>query len=280
METRIDIIGAGLAGSEAALQLAARGIAVRLFEMRPDQPTAVHRTEKCAELVCSNSLKGTKPESAAGMLKSEMRAVGSELLAIALRHRVAAGGALAVDRQAFADEVTACIEAHPRIELVRSEVTDFDTGADAVIVASGPLTSEGLASALSGITGEEHLAFFDAAAPIVMADSLDRGALFRQSRYEEEAPGDYLNAPFTKEGYQAFIEALVGAERVVKRDFETRDLFQACQPIEETARKGIDAPRYGALKPVGLIDPRTGRRPWAVLQLRAEDARASSYNLV
>ena len=280
METRVDIIGAGLAGSEAALQLARRGVKVRLLEMRPHKQTAVHRTGKCAELVCSNSLKSMKAESAAGMLKSELCALGSALYGVALRHRVEAGGALAVDREAFADEVTSMVESHPGIELVREEAVGLDTDAAAMIVASGPLTSDRLASSLSETTGMSHLAFYDAAAPIVMADSLDLDVLFRQSRYEEEGPGDYLNAPFTKEEYGAFIEALTGAERVVEKSFEARELFQACQPIEEIARKGVDAPRYGALKPVGLIDPKTGRRPWAAVQLRAEDAYGSSYNLV
>lgn len=276
------ILGAGLAGSDAALALAERGIRVRLIEMRPQVPTPVHCTGLCAELVCSNSLKSQNPESAAGMLKEELRALGSHVLAAAERHAVAAGGALAVDREAFAQEVTGKIEGSPLIELVRAEATDLAsaaTGADALIVATGPLTSDALAASLAELTGGDYLAFYDAAAPIVMADSLDMERLFRQSRYEEGA-GDYLNAPFSKDEYEAFIDALLAAERVVKREFETKDLFQACQPIEEIARAGRDAPRFGALKPVGLTDPATGRRPWAALQLRAEDAHGESYNLV
>lgn len=279
MEKHVDIVGAGLAGSEAALQLADRGIHVRLFEMRPDRQTAVHATGRCAELVCSNSLKSEKPDSAAGMLKAELHALGSRLFDIAQTHRVAAGGALAVDRDAFSRAVTEGIEAHPFIELVRAEVTEIPFEADATVLASGPLTSDALAASLGRLTGRRHLSFYDAAAPIVMADSLDHGRLFRQSRYEE-GEGDYLNAPFSREEYEAFAHELVNAKRVVAKDFETRELFQACQPIEEIARKGIDAPRFGTLKPVGLTDPATGRRPWAALQLRAEDAHGESYNLV
>lgn len=285
MSQSVTILGAGLAGSEAALQLADRGVRVRLVEMRPAVPTPVHVTGCCAELVCSNSLKSEKPDSAAGMLKRELAELGSRLYAQAKAHAVPAGGALAVDRAAFAAAVTALVEAHPLIQLVHEEAVDLAQaaeGADALVVASGPLTSDALAASLARFAGEESLAFYDAAAPIVMADSLDYGKLFRQSRYEEAGAdvGDYLNAPFSREEYDAFIDELVSAERVIRRDFETRDLFQACQPIEEIARKGHDAPRFGTLKPVGLTDPRTGRRPWAALQLRAEDAHGSSYNLV
>lgn len=285
MSQSVTIVGAGLAGSEAALQLADRGVAVRLVEMRPSVETPVHVTSCCAELVCSNSLKSEKPDSAAGMLKRELAELGSRLYAQAKLHAVPAGGALAVDRMAFASAVTRLVEEHPLIELVHEEAVDLSQaaeGADALVIATGPLTSDALAASLSQLTGEDHMAFYDAAAPIVMADSLDCGRLFRQSRYEEAGTdvGDYLNAPFSREEYDAFIDELVGAERVIRRDFETRDLFQACQPIEEIARKGHDAPRFGTLKPVGLTDPRTDRRPWAALQLRAEDAYGSSYNLV
>ena len=285
MSEFVTIVGAGLAGSEAALQLADRGIRVRLVEMRPATPTPVHRTAGCAELVCSNSLKSTKPDSAAGMLKRELDELGSRLFAIARRCAVPAGGALAVDRTAFSSEVTRAVEGHPLIRLERREAASIARearGSLALILASGPLTSDSLAADLASATGEDHLAFFDAAAPIVMADSLDRGKLFRQSRYEDAGAGggDYLNAPFTREEYDAFVDELVAADRVIMREFESRDLFQACQPIEEIARKGHDAPRFGTLKPVGLTDPRTGRRPWAALQLRAEDALGQSYNLV
>ena len=284
MEKTVSIIGAGLAGSEAALQLAQRGFNVVLHEMRPDVQTDVHKTDSCAELVCSNSLKSTKPESAAGMLKAELTALGSQLIAVAGRNRVDAGGALAVDRDEFSADVTSLVKENPYIEYRVACVSDpLDTSlgdADATILATGPLTSDALAQWLVDKTGSDNLAFFDAAAPVVMADSLDMDVLFRQSRYEQDAPGDYLNAPFDKESYDAFIAELIAADRVIKRDFETKDLFQACQPIEEIARKGADAPRFGTCKPVGLTDPATGRRPWAAVQLRAENAQGTAYNLV
>ncbi len=296
---RVDVVGGGLAGSEAALQLAARGARVRVVEMRPDVTTPVHTGGGLAELVCSNSLKSTKPDSAAGMLKRELTDLGSYLLEAARACAVPAGGALAVDREAFSQWVDERVAAEPNIDVVRGEVTGLaadgslmvraanvseahalSPAPNAVILASGPLTSDSLAAFLQDATGTEGLAFYDAAAPIVMADSLDMDVLFRQSRYEDEGAGDYLNAPFDKEEYERFIEELLGARRVIAKDFETRELFQACQPIEEIARKGHDAPRFGPLKPVGLRDPRTGHRPWAALQLRAEDAHGASYNLV
>ena len=289
MEKPVVIIGGGLAGSEAALQLAARGIHVVLYEMRPVKPTAVHKTGDFAELVCSNSLKSTKAETAAGMQKRELEMLGSKLYAEALRAKVPAGGALAVDRGLFASSITKLIEEDPLISVVRGEVASLDAIADgvaALVLATGPLTSDSLAESLSQFVAGERMAFYDAAAPIVMADSLDRDVLFCQSRYEDAADadgnplGDYLNAPFTKEEYEAFVDELLEAELVIKRDFESKDLFQACQPIEEIARAGRDAPRFGPLKPVGLTDPRTGKRPWAVLQLRAEDASGSCYNMV
>lgn len=299
MEKLVDIIGGGLAGSEAALQLAAQGVKVRLIEMRPILQTAVHESDRFAELVCSNSFKSMKTDSAAGMLKAELDLLGSRVFALARQCSVPAGGALAVDRNHFSARVTVAVEENPLIEIVRAQACGIDLKGrvcvsisalaqpqplegipDAIIVASGPLTSDALAASLQDLTGHDHLAFYDAAAPIVMADSLDYDLLFTQSRYEDEGAGDYLNAPFSKEEYDAFIEALLGAERVIAKEFETRDLFQACQPIEEIARKGHDAPRFGTLKPVGLTDPRTGKRPWAALQLRAENADKTSYNLV
>ncbi len=307
----ITIIGGGLAGSEAALTLADLGFAVRLVEMRPHRGTPVHHTGYLSELVCSNSLKSTKPDSAAGLIKAELDALGSHVYAAALRHEVAAGGALAVDRAEFSADVTALVEGHPRIDLQRYEavsVADEASNCDALVLVTGPLTSDALSASLAELTGSDALAFYDAAAPVVMADSLDYEKLFRQSRYEkydaaapvvmadsldyeklfrqsryekaDENPGDYLNAPFDRETYDDFIEALLGAERVIAKSFESKDLFQACQPIEEIARAGHDAPRFGTLKPVGLTDPRTGRRPWAALQLRAEDVHGSCYNLV
>ena len=242
----VDIIGAGLAGTEAALQLAQRGIAVRLFEMRPLVQTDVHRSGNAAELVCSNSLKSTKPDSAAGMLKHELSCLGSYLISFANETRVAAGGALAVDRDLFSQLATDALEAHPLITRVNAEVVGLGAEgevlvangdgsdaalyapADAVIVASGPLTSDRLAAYMQKLTGQGHLAFYDAAAPVVMADSLDRSKVFSQSRYEDGG-GDYLNAPFGKEEYERFMEELVAADRVIKREFETADLFQACQ---------------------------------------------------
>ena len=287
MEKPVSIIGGGLAGSEAALQIADRGIRVIVHEMRPSVDTGVHKTADLAELVCSNSLKSTKPDSAAGMLKAELGELGSRLYQVALSTSVPAGGALAVDRVAFSAEVTHLVEDHPLIEVERGEVTsvvELAAGSSAVVLATGPLTSDALAEDLSELVGGDYLAFFDAAAPIVMGDSLDYGILFRQSRYEQsgdgEQVGDYLNAPFDKAEYEHFIDELLEADRVVARDFESKDLFQACQPIEEIARAGRDAPRFGPLKPVGLVDPRTGRRPWAALQLRAEDSLGTSYNLV
>lgn len=280
--THIAIVGAGLAGSEAALQLAGRGVEVTLFEMRPVRKTPVHKTSFAAELVCSNSLKGMKRDSAAGMLKAELAFLGSRLLETARRHSVAAGGALAVDRDQFAADVTRALEEEPLVHLVREEVAGLAPLAerfDGIVLATGPLTSDALAEELQRLTGTEALAFFDAAAPIVMADSLDMGKLVRQSRYEEGA-GDYLNAFFSRDQYEHFIDELLAAQRVVAKDFESKDLFQACQPIEEVARAGRDAPRFGTCKPVGLVDPETGRRPWAAVQLRAENAEGTCYNLV
>ena len=284
MDKIVNIIGAGLAGSEAALQLARRGVRVRLFEMRPETSTDVHHGGNCAELVCSNSLKSMKPESAAGMLKAELATLGSQLIESAGRCKVDAGGALAVDREKFSDDVTAMVRSNSNIEYRIACIADpLDASlgaADATILATGPLTTGALAQWIVDTTGSQNMAFFDAAAPVVMTDSLDMDILFRQSRYEQDAVGDYLNAPFDKETYEAFIAELLAADRVVKRDFETKDLFQACQPIEEIARKGVDAPRFGTCKPVGLVDPATGRRPWAAVQLRAENALGTAYNLV
>lgn len=274
----VEIIGGGLAGCEAAWQLASRGVDVVLHEMRPVVASPAHHTGDLAELVCSNSFKSLDPEAAAGLLKAELRMMGSFLIDVARECRVPAGGALAVDRELFGRTVTERIEANPHITVVRGECTAIPEGP--VIIASGPLTSEGLEPAISALVGEGRLAFFDAAAPIVDASSLDRDILFAQSRYDKGETADYLNAPMDKDEYEAFIAALTSADRVHAKEFETADLFQACQPAEEVARKGSDALRFGALKPVGLTDPRTGRRPWAVVQLRAENAAGTAYNLV
>ncbi len=274
----VTVIGAGLAGCEAALQLAARGVPVRLIEMRPERSTPVHKTGDVAELVCSNSFKSVDPETAAGSLKYELSVLGSKLLACAFDTRVAAGGALAVDRNEFSAAVQRLIDATPNIEFVREECTSIPEGP--AIIATGPLTADALASQLAVELGSQGLAFYDAAAPIVEADSIDRSVVFAQSRYDKGGTADYLNAPFTKEEYEAFVDELVAARRVIEKDFERRELFAACQPVEEVARTGRDALSHGALKPVGLTDPRTGRRPWAAVQLRAENAAATAYNLV
>lgn len=273
----VHVIGAGLAGCEAALQLAARGVPVRLHEMRPDTATPVHRSDAPAELVCSNSLKSRDAGTAAGCLKYELGALGSQLLAAAWDTQVAAGGALAVDRGLFSAVVADALEAAGVI-IERGEVTDLPQGP--VIVATGPLTSDALAQRLADAVGASSLAFYDAAAPIVEADSIDRSVVFAQSRYGKGGAEDYLNAPFTRDEYEAFVSELVAAERVIDKDFERRELFAACQPVEEVARTGVDALSHGALKPVGLTDPRTGKRPWAVVQLRAENAACTAYNLV
>ena len=278
MDQTVSVVGAGLAGSECALQLAMRGVRVRLFEQRPAHPSPAHHTDRFAELVCSNSLKSTKEDSAAGLLKHELDRMGSALLPIARTCSVPAGGALAVDRDAFSTAVTERVTADPLIEVVREEVTSVPEGP--CVIAAGPLCSDALFEAVSAAVGGERMSFFDAAAPIVDAESIDRAVVFEQSRYGESGTGDYLNCPMTREEYEAFMDALLSAERVIARDFEQADLFCACQPVEEVARTGRDSLRFGALKPVGLTDPRTGRRPWAAVQLRAETSARSAYNLV
>lgn len=274
----VTVIGGGLAGSECALSLAERGIPVRLMEQRPGGNAPAHHGDQLAELVCSNSLKSTREDSAAGVLKRELAMMGSRLLPLAYACAVPAGGALAVDRVRFSRAVTDAVEKSPLIELVREEATGIPRGH--VVIAAGPLCSPALAEALSKVLGDGRLAFFDAAAPIVDAHSIDHAVVFSQSRYEGEESGDYLNCPFGREAYEAFWTELVGAKRVVAREFEAKDLFQACQPVEEVARKGRDTLRFGALKPVGIVDPTTGHRPWAVVQLRAENAEGGAYNLV
>ena len=275
---QVSVVGAGLSGSECALQLARRGVRVRLFEQRPVHTSPAHHGANLAELVCSNSLKSTKPDTAAGLLKSELDAMGSVLLDCARRTAVPAGGALAVDREAFSAEVTRLVEEEPLIELVRERVCSIPEGP--CVICAGPLCDDELFEDISRAVGGTRMSFFDAAAPIVDADSLDRSVIFEQSRYDESSVGDYLNCPMNKEEYDAFMEALLAADRVISRDFEQSDLFCACQPVEEVARTGHDSLRFGALKPVGLTDPRTGRRPWAAVQLRAESSTKTAYNLV
>ncbi len=277
-EMFVTVVGGGLAGSECACQLADRGVRVRLIEMRPDTMSPAHHTGHLAELVCSNSFKATRIDSAAGLLKDELERMGSILLSCARQASVPAGGALAVDRVRFSALVEQEVASRPNIEVVHEEATSIPDGQ--AVIAAGPLCSAALSAAVHELVGGDALSFFDAAAPIVDASTLDMDVLFRQSRYDEAGQGDYLNAPMNKEEYEAFIDALVTAERVVLKDFETTDLFQACQPAEEVARKGRDAIRFGAMKPVGLVDPRTGHRPWAAVQLRAENADSTAYNLV
>lgn len=271
-----------MAGTEAAWQAAERGVEVTLYEMRPLKQTPAHQTGKLAELVCSNSLGSMQPERAGGMLKAELRQLGSLILRVAEETSVPAGGALAVDRDAFAATVTAAIQEHPRIQLARQEVTTLPPGP--VVVATGPLTSPALAADLMRITGQEYLYFYDALSPIVTAESVDMTVAFRQSRYErgEQAEGDYINCPMDREAYEAFVAALRSAERIELRDFEAEDdqFFEGCLPIEVLAARGPDALAFGPLRPVGLRDPRTGRRPHAVVQLRQDNAAATLYNLV
>jgi len=274
----VTVVGAGLAGSEAAWQLAQHGVPVSLVEMRPAVMTPAHHGADFAELVCSNSFKSEDPTSAAGLLKLELEALGSLVLSAALATRVPAGAALAVDRARFATLVTELLAAHPLVEVRRGEASTIPDGP--VVIATGPLTSPALTRALVELVGQDTLSFFDAAAPIVDSLTLDREVVFAASRYGKGGGSDYLNAPMTHEEYDRFYDALVGASRIEAKDFEQRDLFSACQPIEEVARTGRDALRYGALKPVGLIDPRSGGRSWAVAQLRAENAEGTAYNLV
>lgn len=274
----VTVIGAGLAGSEAAWQLASRGIPVTLVEMRPAVMTPAHHTDGFAELVCSNSFKSDDPNTAAGLLKRELEDLGSFVLRVARKTAVPAGAALAVDRTAFSREITRSLAEHPLVTIVPNEATRIPAGD--VIVAAGPLMSAGLEPALSELIGEQRLSFYDAAAPIVDAESVDRSVVFAASRWDKGEGADYLNCPLTREEYEAFITALVDARRVHAKDFERKELFQACQPVEEVARSGPDAIRYGAMKPVGLTDPRTGQRPWAVVQLRPENRAGTAYNLV
>lgn len=274
----VTVIGGGLAGCECACQLADRGIRVKLYEMRPLTTSPAHHTDRLAELVCSNSLKSLRIDSAAGLLKEELVRMGSVLLGCARRASVPAGGALAVDRERFSVFVEDEIARRSAIDVIREEVQELPSGP--CVIAAGPLCSPALSQSVLDRVGGSALSFFDAAAPIVDASTIDRSIVFSQSRYEDPGSGDYLNAPFTKDEYEAFITELVGAERVVLKDFERKDLFQACQPAEEVARTGLDAIRFGAMKPVGLIDPRTGKRPWAAVQLRSENAHRTAYNLV
>jgi len=274
----VTIIGGGLAGSEAAWQLAQRGLSVRLYEMRPKKVTPAHKTGLFAELVCSNSLRSKEITNAVGLLKEEMKILGSLIMEAAVASEVPAGKALAVDRERFAAYVTERLEGCPNIEIFREEVTRIPEEG-IVIVASGPLTSEALAEDLKRYTGEDYFHFYDAIAPIVYADSINWEKVFKADRYGGE-DGAYVNCPMTEEEYYRFVEALLSAEKVPFKEFEKPRYFEGCLPIEVMAERGKDTLRYGPLKPVGLIDPRTGKEPFAVVQLRPENREGTLYNLV
>lgn len=273
----LTIAGAGLAGSEAAWQAVGRGVPVRLYEMRPAKTTPAHHTGHFAELVCSNSLRAAAVENAVGLLKEEMRMMDSLIMRCADNNAVPAGGALAVDREGFARSITRALKDHPLVEVVREEFTGNDSGV--TIIATGPLTSGALAGELQTLTGRENLYFHDAVAPIVALDSVDLDKAFWSSRYDR-GTDDYLNCPMNREEYESFRNALATAERAPRKDFDRENNFEGCMPIEILARRGMDTMRFGPLKPVGLVDPRTGRRPYAVVQLRIDNAAGTLLNIV
>ena len=273
----VKVIGAGLAGSEAAWQLAQRGIDVELYEMKPEKKSPAHHTDDFAELVCSNSFRGDRLENAVGLLKEELRRCGSLIMQCAEATRVEAGGCLAVDRGGFAKLVTEKIRNHPRIKVIEGEVTRVPEGP--VIVATGPLTSDAMSDAIGAYFGADYLHFFDAAAPLVTAESVDMNLAWWQSRYDRGTP-DYVNCAMNKEQYEAFMQELVNAEEAEVHGFEDKNVFEGCMPVEVMARRGFDTLRFGPLKPVGLIDPNTGKEPYAVVQLRQDNAEGSIYNLV
>jgi methylenetetrahydrofolate--tRNA-(uracil-5-)-methyltransferase len=285
----VHVIGGGLAGCEAAWQAAQLGVPVTIHEMRPVRGTAVHKTDGLAELVCSNSFRGDKLDNAVGLLKEEMRRLNSVIMQAADAARVPAGAALAVDRVVFSNAVTSLVGAHPLITIVREEIAALpsaDTGWSPVIVATGPLTSDALSADIKRFVGEDHLHFYDAISPIVLAESIDMSKVFRASRWDRSLgpeagdQGDYLNCPFTKEEYDAFYDALVTAESATVHDFDRAKFFEGCLPIEVMAHRGRDTLRFGPMKPVGLIDPRTGRPPYAVVQLRQDTLAGDHYSLV
>ena len=294
----ITIIGGGLAGSEAAYQIAKRGIKVKLYEMKPDKFTEAHSNKNLAEIVCSNSFKSNLHTNACGLLKEELRKLDSLLIRIADETQIPAGQALAVDRELFSQKVTEELEKNPLIEIIHQEVTEIEKIAEKgiVIIATGPLTSEGLSKEISKITGEDKLHFYDAAAPIVTKESIDFNIAFFGNRYEQEKGKDetiddwkerlhkqeasYINLPMNKDEYEKFVEKLINAEVITLHEFEKREIFEGCMPVEVMAKRGKDTLRYGPLKPVGFDDPRTGKRPYAVIQLRQDNELGTIYNIV
>ena len=275
--TTVKVIGAGLAGSEAAWQLAQRGIAVELIEMKPHKKSPAHHSDRFAELVCSNSFRGDRLENAVGLLKEELRRCGSLIMSCAEATRVEAGGCLAVDREGFAQAVTEKLRNHPNVTVISREITEVPEGP--VIIATGPLTSDAMSEAIGRYFGEDYLHFFDAAAPLVTAESVDMELAWWQSRYDRGTP-DYVNCAMDKQQYEAFVEELIHAEEAEVHGFEDKNVFEGCMPVEVMARRGVDTLRYGPLKPVGLVDPNTGKEPYAVVQLRQDNAAKSVYNLV
>ncbi|NLY79713.1 MAG: FADH(2)-oxidizing methylenetetrahydrofolate--tRNA-(uracil(54)-C(5))-methyltransferase TrmFO [Lysinibacillus sp.] len=276
-ETFVNVIGAGLAGSEAAWQIASRGVKVKLYEMRPIKQTPAHHTEKFAELVCSNSLRANALTNAVGVIKEEMRLLNSIIMKAADNASVPAGGALAVDRHEFSGFVTEHVKNHPLVEVIHEEVTEIPEGI--TVIATGPLTTEGLAKKIQALTGEEYLYFYDAAAPIIEKDSINMDKVYLKSRYDK-GEAAYLNCPMTKEEFERFYEALINAEVVEFKDFEKEIYFEGCMPIEVMAKRGPKTLLFGPMKPVGLEDPKTGKRPYAVVQLRQDDAAGTLYNIV
>ncbi len=277
---KVIVVGAGMAGSEAAWQIANRGIAVELHEMRPHKSTPAHKTAKFAELVCSNSLRGAGLENAVGLLKEEMRRLGSIIMESADINRVPAGGALAVDREGFSQYITDKVSAHPNITVVNDEINEIPLSDETItVIASGPLTSDNLAKAIGDLTGQDYFYFYDAAAPLISKESIDMTKAYRASRYGK-GTADYINCPMDKEEYEHFWQELVNAELAPIKEFEKAKFFEGCMPVEEMARRGIDTLLYGPLKPVGLEHPQTGVRPHAVVQLRQDNAADSLYNIV
>jgi methylenetetrahydrofolate--tRNA-(uracil-5-)-methyltransferase len=284
----IHVIGGGLAGCEAAWQAASLGVRVVMHEMRPGRATAVHKTDQLAELVCSNSLRGDKLDNAVGLLKEEMRRLGSLVMRAADAHRVPAGAALAVDRELFSGAITAAIQSHPQISVAREEVASIpdDPGMYPLIIATGPLTSEALSADIARIVGADHLYFYDAISPIVLAETVDMSKVFRASRWGRslrstpQQDGDYLNCPLTKDEYDRFYEAVVSAESATVHDFDKEKFFEGCLPLEVMAHRGRDTLRFGPMKPVGLVDPRTGRAPYAAVQLRQDTLAGDHVSLV